>query len=104
MAERGGAPVGERVFIRETGISRYNWMGGHWRSWSTFQEAAGYSPNDPTQRIPDDILLRRFAELTLERGEVPTEADLNLKSKEDSSFPGRPRFADGEAAMQCYVR
>lgn len=46
--ERGGVAVGERVFTRETGISRYHWMGGFWRSWSAFQEAAGYSPNDPT--------------------------------------------------------
>ncbi len=69
--ERGGDPIGERVFTRETGISRYNWMGGYWRSWSAFQEAAGYSPNDPTQKIPDEILLRRFAELTLERSEFP---------------------------------
>ena len=43
-------------------------------------------------KIPDEILLRRFAELTLERGEVPTEADLNLKRKEDWSFPGKPVF------------
>ena len=37
--ERGGAPIGERIFSRESGISRYNWMGGYWRSWSAFQEA-----------------------------------------------------------------
>jgi hypothetical protein len=90
--ERGGVPLGERVFTRETGISRYHWMGGYWRSWSAFQEAAGYSPNDPTQKIPDEVLLRRFAELALERGEVPTEADLNLKRKEDPSFPGELVF------------
>src|SRR5262249_38565223 len=90
--ERGGVPVGERVFTRETRISRYHWMGGIWRSWSAFQEAAGYSPNDPTQKIADELLLRRFAELALERGEVPTEADLNLKRKEDPSFPGKLVF------------
>jgi hypothetical protein len=90
--ERGGAPIGERVFTRESGLSRYHWMGGFWRSWSAFQKAAGYLPNDPTQKISDEILLRRFAELTLERGELPTEADLNLKRKEDSSFPGKLVF------------
>lgn len=26
--ERGGVPIGERVFTRETDISRYHWMGG----------------------------------------------------------------------------
>lgn len=91
-SERGGAPIGERVFSRESGIPRYNWMGGYWRSWSAFQEAAGYSPNDATQKIPDEVLLRRFAELALERGSIPTEADLNLKRKADPSFPGKLVF------------
>ena len=90
--ERGGAPIGERIFSRESGISRYNWMGGYWRSWSAFQEASGYSPNDATQKIPDEVLLRRFAELALERGGIPTEADLNLKRKADPSFPGKLVF------------
>lgn len=90
--ERGAVPIGERVFTRETGISRYHWMGGYWRSWSAFQEAAGFSSNDPTQKIPDDILLDRFAKLILERNAVPTEADLNLKRKDDPSFPGKLAF------------
>jgi len=90
--ERGGVPIGERVFTRETGISRYHWMGGYWRSWSTFQQAAGYAPNDPTQKIPDEILLCRFAQLALERNHIPTEADLNLKRKEDQTFPGKLVF------------
>lgn len=89
---RGGVVIGERVFGRESGIPRYNWMGGHWRSWSAFQEAAGVSPNDATQKIPDDVLLRRFAELAIERGGIPTEADLNLKRKGDPSFPGKLVF------------
>lgn len=92
VSERGGDPIGERVFTRETGLSRYHWMGGYWRSWSAFQEAAGYAPNDPTQRIPDEVLLQRFADLALERNDVPTEADLNLKRKEDPSFPGKLVF------------
>jgi hypothetical protein len=90
--ERGGVPIGERIFSRESGIPRYNWMGGYWRSWSAFQEAAGYSPNDATQKIPDEVLLRRFAGLALERGTIPTEADLNLKRKADPSFPGKLAF------------
>ncbi|MDD5544603.1 MAG: GIY-YIG nuclease family protein [Acidobacteriia bacterium] len=90
--EHGGRLIGERVFIRETGISNYHWHGGFWRSWSAFQEAAGYSPNDQTQKIPDEVLLRRFAELALERNEPPIEADLNLKRKQDPSFPNKLAF------------
>jgi len=84
--------VGEGVFTRETGIPRYSWQGRYWRSWSAFQAAAGHAPNRPTQKIDDEILLQRFAELALELKEVPTEADLTLKRQQDPSFPGKLVF------------
>jgi Meiotically up-regulated gene 113 len=92
LVTKGGRPVGEKIFIRETGISRYYFQGGYWRSWSAFQAAAGYAPNSRTQKIPDDILLHRFAELTLERNDIPTEADLALKRRDDPSFPNKMAF------------
>ena len=87
VREMGGTPVGIDVFARETGISSYHWHGGYWRSWSAFQADAGHVPNSPTQRIADETVLQRFAELILERNEIPTQADLTLKKKEDPSFP-----------------
>jgi hypothetical protein len=92
VKKQGGKPIGERVFRRETGISPYYWGGGYWRSWSAFQANAGYAPNSPTPKIPDETLLHRFAELALERNEVPTQADLRLKRKEDPSFPDQAVF------------
>jgi hypothetical protein len=92
VAMRGGKPIGEGIFTRETGISRYYWQGGYWRSWNAFQADAGYDPNRPTQKIPDDVLLRSFAELALERNEIPTQADLSLKKKLDASFPAKSTF------------
>lgn len=91
VAERGEV-VGQRVFMRETDIPRYCWQGGIWRSWSDLQKAAGFEPNDPTDKTPDEILLKHFAEVTLQIGSVPTEADLVLKSKQDPTFPGRNSF------------
>jgi len=92
VEERGGKVVGERVFIRETGFSHHLWKGMYWRSWSAFQADAGYTPNPPTDRIPDERLLRRFADLALELGAIPTEADLMLKRKDDSSFPSKATY------------
>lgn len=92
VRERKGTPIGEGIFMRETGISKYHWKGGYWRTWSAFQADAGYAPNAPTEKIPDDTLLLRFAELALERNEIPTQADMMLKKKEDPSFPGRLTF------------
>jgi len=90
--EHGAKPIGERVFVRETAFSPFYWKGGYWRSWSAFQADAGHEPNSPNENIADEILLHRFAELALERNEIPTQADLTLKKKEDPSFPGRAAF------------
>ena len=90
--ERGGEPIGVRVFERESGFSHHYWQGGYWRSWSAFQADAGYAPNTATEKTPDEVLLRRFAELALERDELPTEADLMMKRKEDPSFPSKATY------------
>ena len=76
VKETGGKLIGEDVFTRETGISRYYWRGGYWRTWSAFQTDAGHTPNIPTQKIDDETLVHRFAELALERQEIPTQADM----------------------------
>ena len=68
--ERGGKPIGLRVFERESGFSHQHWQGGYWRSWSAFQADTGYAPNSATEKTPDEVLLRRFAELALERGGI----------------------------------
>jgi len=68
VQEQGSIPMGEGVFTRETGISTYYWKGGFWRSWSAFQTEAGHAPNSPTQRIADETVLQRFAEIAAERG------------------------------------
>jgi hypothetical protein len=102
VREKTGAPIGEAIFIRETGISKYYWRGGYWRTWSAFQADAGYAPNAPNEKIPDETLLNRLAELALERNEIPTQADIMLKKKEDPFFPGRltfNRFGDRTALL-----
>lgn len=89
---KGGRLVGREVFIRETGIPRYCWGGGYWRSWSAFQAELGYAPNAPTPRVKDDLILGGFAELALELKRIPTEADLLLKRQTDASFPSKGGF------------
>lgn len=91
VAERGQV-VGQRVFARESGVPQYYWNGGIWARWSDLQAAAGYEPNQPEAKIPDEVLLRRFAEVILETGRVPTQPDLIVRSKNDPTFPGRDSF------------
>ena len=92
VKEHGGALIGERIFLRETGFSHHYWKGGFWRSWSAFQSDAGYEPNSSTEKTPDGTILQRFAELALERNGIPSEADLMLKRKEDLSFPSKATY------------
>ena len=92
VKEHGGIAFGERVFTRESGVSRYYWQGGHWGSWSALQAEAGFAPNDATDKTPDDVLLHRFAELALEMNAIPTEADLMVKRKSDPSFPAKSTY------------
>jgi len=92
VAEKDGKVIGEVVFIREAHIARYHWHGGYWRSWSAFQAEAGHTPNEPSQKTEDETLLRRLAELAVDRKGVPTEADLLLKRKEDPTFPSKGCF------------
>lgn len=92
VKEQGGKVIGVGVFMRETGFSEHYWKGKYWRSWSAFQADAGYAPNSPTSKIADEVVLRRFAELALERNEIPSEADLIIKRQEDPSFPSKEVF------------
>jgi len=92
VKQHGGTIIGERIFKRETGYSHHYWKGGYWRSWSGLQREAGYAPNAATQRIDDNVLLRRFAELSMELDAIPTDADLMLKRREDATFPSRMAF------------
>lgn len=92
LVTKKGERLGEGRFMRETGISRYYWRGGYWRSWAAFQTDAGHQPNLPTKKIEDAIVLHRFAELALERNAIPTEADVLLEKAKDPSFPGKEVF------------
>ncbi len=102
VIENDGKLIGERIFKRETGYSHHYWKGVYWRSWSAFQEGAGYTPNIATAKIPDEVLFRRFAELAIELNQIPTEADLMLKRTEDPSFPSKApyrRFGSRDALI-----
>ena len=102
ISKHDGKIIGENVFKRETGISASYWRGGYWRSWSAFQTGAGYAPNAQTQKTPDEIILRRFALLALERSGIPSQADLKLKRRDDPTFPGElgfRRFGSKDAVL-----
>jgi len=70
VKKHGGRSIGERVFAHASGVSRYYWQGGY-SSWSALQAEAGHVPNSATDKISDEVLLQRFAELAPEMKKVP---------------------------------
>lgn len=89
---RGGKVVGQRPFMRQTGIPACYWRGRYWPSWSALQADLGFTPNQRLTKIPMETLLRCFAELALELNRFPTQKDLERRHKQDRSFPSSNPF------------
>lgn len=83
----GGTPLGRERFEQETGIKESAWSGKYWTRWSNAVREAGLSPNVMNQPHPIEDLLRPLALLALELGRIPTQPEMNLKRRNDPSFP-----------------
>lgn len=83
----GGKPLGRERFERETGIKESAWLGKFWTRWSDAVREAGFSPNEMNRPHPLEELLRPLAAFAIELGRFPTQPELNLKKRNDPSFP-----------------
>lgn len=84
----GAPPPSLRHFIKAVpALNQHMFRSGFWRSWRDFQREAGVSPNEPTQRLPDADIIRRYAELARKLGRVPTDDDLKFHRKSDPTVP-----------------
>lgn len=88
-----GRVLGEREFRGQTGISRTYWRRRYWKRWSELQVDAGFAPNQERMRIPDEVLLRHFADLALRLHRIPSNEDMFQRKQEDPSFPNPDTFA-----------
>lgn len=88
----GGAPLGVRRFLSETGIMVSDWEGIHWARWSDAIREAGFAPNQLSAAYDDSILLEKYARLARELSRLPSHRDLRLKAHTDSCFPSDKVF------------
>jgi hypothetical protein len=86
-ASNGGKPLGRLKFASETGIREADWRGRYWARWNDAVREAGFEPNKLTEAYEDETLLLRFTELTKELGRVPVVSELQLKARQDKTFP-----------------
>jgi hypothetical protein len=84
-AKADGVPPGVRKFASETG---YRWRDGtYWARWNDAVREAGFEPNTRRQPHTEEHLLEHVAQLSMELGRFPNLSDLNLRRREDPTFP-----------------
>jgi hypothetical protein len=88
----GGVALGRQRFEAETGIRRYDWYGKFWARWGDAVREAGFESNRWCEAYDDDFLLEKLVLLTRSLGSVPTQGDLLLVTRNDSTFPSKDVF------------
>ena len=85
--ENGGKPLGRVRFATETGIRESDWSGRYWARWGDAVREAGLEPNRKQVRSDDDANLERLALEARRLGHLPIRRELQLRRREDDSFP-----------------
>jgi hypothetical protein len=83
----GGVALGVQRFGEETGIKYHDWFGKFWTRWGDAVREAGFEPNRMSVAYDDGSLLEKLVLLTHSLGRVPTQGDLLLSRRNDSTFP-----------------
>src|SRR5579864_8324670 len=87
-AANGGQPVGQRRFLRETGIKMSDWRGKYWARWGDAVREAGHRPNGLRIPYTEEFLFESYIGLLRELCRFPTHAELSMKRRRDERFPG----------------
>lgn len=84
--ENGGSPLGEKLFLDETGIKRADWE-NYWARWGDAITEAGYEPNTLQNAYDEEWLINQVIEFIREKNAYPPESEFRLKHKKEPSFP-----------------
>lgn len=90
--ENGGTPLGRLRFAAETGIRESDWSGRYWAHWNDALAEAGCPPNQLQSRYADDDVLAALVTEIRRLGRMPTRAELDLRRREDDTFPSSKVF------------
>jgi len=87
-----GTALGWRRFEGETGIRYHDWCGQFWARWGDAVREAGFQPNRMVKPFDDEFLVLKLVELTRRLKHVPTNAEIKLARRTDTSFPSEKVF------------
>jgi len=90
--ENGGVPLGMGRFEKETGIKVEDCVGRHWARWNDALREAGFSPNQMNVAYDESFVFEKYIELAREMGRLPVKAEIQLRRKSTSGFPGTHSF------------
>jgi hypothetical protein len=91
IANNGKAP-GRSLFERETAIKMSDWYPHLWLRWGDALVEAGYVANQLQTAISDEVLLKKYIDLTRELAHLPVEGEIRRKARTDKSFPSHSSF------------
>jgi len=84
--ENGGVPLGRDRFIKETGITEWE-FNKYWPKYSNALKEAGLEPNTLQTAFNDEYVFDKYISLIREIGKIPVRGDLRVKRRNDSNFP-----------------
>jgi len=90
----GGKAPGKELFQRETGIADSDWYGKIWLRWNDAVSEAGLNPNKMNERLSDDLVLDKYAEVCRHYRKPPSSAELRFYARENPDFIGHNTFSN----------
>lgn len=84
--ENGGVPLGRDRFVRETGITEWE-FNKYWPRFSDLQKEAGVKPNSYNTAYDNEYVLDKYIFLVREIKKIPTRGDFRFKRRNDPTFP-----------------
>lgn len=82
-----GAPLGRKIFERDTGIRTADWYGKYWARWSDAVLEAGLSPNTVQEAYDDTFLIEKMISFIRELRHCPVGGELRIKARSGKGFP-----------------
>lgn len=88
LAQLRGGRIGLAAFLKATGIPEKQILGKHWATWNEALMEAGIKTTSFSKpKTPEASIFEAVALFVLRLGKWPTENELALERRRDSSFP-----------------
>jgi len=97
--ENGGVPLGRDRFVRETGITEWE-FNKYWPRFSDLQKEAGLKPNSYNTAYDNEYVLEKYISLVREIKKIPTRGDFRFKRRNDPTFPNESVYERFGGKMQ----